>query len=58
MENIETYKIQAKCENCNTTWNEVILKGVFARGYYRCPYCGCKEGKSQGRAGDTGLVVN
>lgn len=53
-----TYTIEIYCYNCHTTWNEDVPKGKTASGFFTCPYCGCDEGKNQGRAGDTGLVIS
>ena len=45
----ESYIVEMYCTNCNHEWREDFPKGMSANGFFRCPYCGCQEGKSRGK---------
>jgi transcription elongation factor Elf1 len=40
----ETYKMEAKCNNCSTCFEVDIPKGAIAKDTMRtCPYCGAEK---------------
>ena len=49
-ETIGEYRMSMRCSNCDHTWNETLIRGEKAIGYYECPYCGCRSGSVIGKA--------
>lgn len=45
----DQYKMQIRCENCGHVWSELIPMGCSSAGYFKCTYCGCNDGRSEGK---------